>query len=84
LVSNKKTGPSNRSYTVLMVAEKPSIAKAIAEALSSSGGYKESKRAGLPVYGYEGKIFGNQAFFKVTSVAGHVFTRDFPSEYSDW
>ena len=27
---------------------------------------------------------GHRATFKVTSVAGHVFNRDFPSNYQDW
>ena len=38
----------------------------------------------LPVYVYNGFFKGHQASFKVTSVAGHVFNRDFPTQYQDW
>ena len=29
-------------------------------------------------------MFGKNMRFKVTSVTGHVFSRDFPKSYSDW
>lgn len=68
-----------------MVAEKPSIALSITEALS---GGKYTKGMGLarslPVYFFNGIFKGHQAAFKVTSVAGHVFNRDFPTQYQDW
>lgn len=68
-----------------MVAEKPSIALSITEALS---GGKFSKTSGLarslPVYTFSGMFKGHQATIKVTSVAGHVFNRDFPVQYQDW
>lgn len=65
-----------------MVAEKPSIAKSISEALSE-GRYKEGKSfcRSLPVYTFEGNFKGHAAHFRVTSVAGHVFNRDFPTNY---
>ena len=37
-----------------------------------------------PVYEFSGSIFGKSAYFRVTSVAGHVFTTDFPPQYRDW
>jgi DNA topoisomerase IA len=62
-----------------MVAEKPSIALSITEALS---GGKFTKGNGiarsLPVYLFNAMFKGHQAQIKVTSVAGHVFNRDFP------
>ena len=70
---------------VLMVAEKPSIAKSIAEALCYG---KLKNRRGIskfcPVYEFSGSIFGKNAYFRVTSVAGHVYTTDFPPKYQDW
>jgi DNA topoisomerase-3 len=69
---------------VLMVAEKPSIAKSIADALGSN----YSKRSGIskvcPVYEYKGSFFGEQVFFLVTSVCGHLYSRDFPRQYNNW
>ncbi|CAG9310955.1 unnamed protein product [Blepharisma stoltei] len=70
---------------VLMVAEKPSIAKSIAEAL---GGNNVEKRQGAskicPVYEYNGRFFDEPAHFIVTSVAGHLFSTDFPKRFNNW
>jgi len=64
---------------VVMIAEKPSIELSIAEALS---GGKYTKGSGpsrsLPVYLFNAMFKGHQAQIKCTSVAGHVFNRDFP------
>jgi len=70
-----------------MVAEKPSIAKAISEALAKdpkSIRTNHGKSKFCPVHEFGGEIFKEKAWFRVTSVAGHVFSRDFPKQYSDW
>jgi len=74
-----------QSVLVLMVAEKPSIAKSISEALSNNR-YKSRKGVSkfCPVNEFSGAIFGYNAWFRVTSVAGHVYSTDFPREYQDW
>lgn len=36
------------------------------------------------VFEFGGNIFGQEANFKVTSVTGHIFSRDFPGTYADW
>jgi DNA topoisomerase-3 len=36
------------------------------------------------VYEFPCEIFGKPALFKVTSVTGHIYVADFPSEYQDW
>ena len=38
----------------------------------------------MPVYEFEGEFLGTFAQIIVTSVAGHIFTRDFPAKYADW
>ena len=38
----------------------------------------------LPVYEFEGEFMGTYANIVVTSVAGHVFNRDFPEQYANW
>jgi DNA topoisomerase/Toprim domain/Mucin-like len=77
--------PHNATPVVLMVAEKPSIAKSIAEAISHG---KCKQRKGVskfcPVYDFYGSFKTKQAHFKVTSVAGHVYSTDFPRQYQDW
>ena len=75
-----KTESISNPCNVVMVAEKPSIALSITEALS---GKRFSKKTGparqCPIYVFSGFFKGHKATFKVTSVAGHVFNRDFPT-----
>lgn len=68
---------------VLMVAEKPSLAQAIAGFLSH-GPVRSHKSGGCPVHEYSGTFMGKTANFKFTSVAGHVMTCDFPASYNVW
>uniref|UniRef100_A0A4W3H8Y5 DNA topoisomerase n=1 Tax=Callorhinchus milii TaxID=7868 RepID=A0A4W3H8Y5_CALMI len=64
--------------TVLMVAEKPSLAHSIAKILSRGN---MSSRKGLngacSVHEHTGTFQGQSVHFKVTSVCGHVMTLDF-------
>ena len=81
-------GPSTEHVkspcTVMMVAEKPSIALSITEALCGKNFSKRSGPAkGIPIYTFKGHFKGHAANFKVTSVAGHVYNRDFPITYQD-
>jgi DNA topoisomerase-3 len=70
------------SITVLMVAEKPSLAKSIAEILSD--GRMHSRHTNLDVHQWDGNFRGVPATFKMTSVIGHVLSIDFPSDYQSW
>ncbi|KAK2522924.1 Top3b [Columba guinea] len=71
--------------TVLMVAEKPSLAQSIAKILSRGN---MSSRKGLngacSVHEYTGSFIGQSAHFKMTSVCGHVMTLDFIGKYNSW
>lgn len=70
--------------TVMMVAEKPSIALSITEALCGKNFSKRSGPAkGIPIYTFKGHFKGHAANFKVTSVAGHLYNRDFPLEFQN-
>jgi len=72
--------------SVLMVAEKPSIAETVSHALCRGG--KPNRRQGISpacaVWEYEGDFYGQKAWFKVTSCAGHVYNIDFPAEFNIW
>jgi hypothetical protein len=75
------------NITVLHIAEKPSIAQAIAKGLAR--GETEQAGRGLPTYVFDNPPFpkaphASKCHHKVTSVAGHVFNVDFPAEYSSW
>ncbi|XP_067556127.1 DNA topoisomerase 3-beta-1 isoform X1 [Pseudorca crassidens] len=71
--------------TVLMVAEKPSLAQSIARILSRGS---MSSRKGLngtcSVHEYTGTFTGQLVRFKMTSVCGHVMTLDFLGKYNKW
>ncbi|KRX99910.1 DNA topoisomerase 3-beta-1, partial [Trichinella pseudospiralis] len=70
---------------VLMVAEKPLLAKSIAEILSNG---RMSTRRGFngacSIHEYNGDFFGQPVRFKMTSTCGHVMTMNFPKKYNDW
>lgn len=73
---------------VLMVAEKPSLARALADILSRKQcRRRKSACSACDVYEYGG-IFppasGAKATFKMTSVCGHVMTLDFQPQYNRW
>jgi DNA topoisomerase-3 len=62
---------------ILMVAEKPSIAIAIARILAK-GQLSSSKGRATSIHEWEGNFRGQKATFLMTSVLGHVFRLDFP------
>ncbi|CAO3621543.1 unnamed protein product [Cunninghamella blakesleeana] len=68
---------------VLMCAEKPSLAEALSKLLAPKGIFKTRKGA-TPVHEWEGTFQQQPAFFKFTSVTGHVFNTDFTTEYNSW
>ena len=69
--------------TVLLVAEKPSLAASIAGILS--GNQQMSFRKGAaPVYEYSGEFKGEKVHMKFTSVMGHVLSLDFTAQYNNW
>ena len=67
-----------------MVAEKPSIAKSMSDAL----GHNITQRKGVSkictVYEFSGTFFGDAVTFVVTSVCGHIYSTDFPRQYNNW
>lgn len=81
---------SEADVHVLHVAEKPSIAAAIARALSGGKGVKE--RGGVaPVHEFASLPFivpsegyEVRCTHRVTAVVGHVFSTDFPPQYQNW
>ena len=72
---------------VLMVAEKPSLARSLAEILSKKQcRRRKSVCSACDVYEFEGAFLPGvgRATFKMTSVCGHVMSLDFQPQYNKW
>ncbi|KAF7492312.1 DNA topoisomerase 3-beta-1 [Sarcoptes scabiei] len=70
--------------SVLMIAEKPSLAQSLAQILSN-GRMNSRRNASSIVHEYRGSFLGNRnTMFKFTSVCGHLFTADFEPKYKNW
>ncbi|GBF93668.1 DNA topoisomerase [Raphidocelis subcapitata] len=69
---------------VLMVAEKPSLATAIAGFLSRGAARARRGAGAADVYEWEGAFLGRRAAFRMTSVCGHLLSIDFPPAYNSW
>ncbi|XP_053384624.1 LOW QUALITY PROTEIN: DNA topoisomerase 3-beta-1-like [Mercenaria mercenaria] len=73
--------------TVLMVAEKPSLAQSIAKILSNGNmTSRKGSNGACSVHEYRAKFYpiNETASFKMTSVCGHVFGLDFIGKYNNW
>eukprot|EP00388_Colpodella_angusta_P007089 GDKJ01020319.1.p1 GENE.GDKJ01020319.1~~GDKJ01020319.1.p1 ORF type:complete len:405 (+),score=39.84 GDKJ01020319.1:51-1265(+) len=68
-------------FTVLSVAEKPSVAREITKHLSG-GNSRRVNNPGMPCDEFEFNFRGSRCRMLVTSVRGHLMTLDFPPEYS--
>lgn len=72
--------------TVLMVAEKPSLAESLAKILSNG---RSRSRKGVspscPIHEFRGRFLNEpDAQFKFTSVCGHLTSVDFPPKFNNW
>ena len=66
---------------VLMIAEKPSIAKTISKILGGNNLIDRSKEKGWCYYEFDGKFKGVYAHFIISAVSGHIYQAEFPEEY---
>ena len=70
--------------TVLMVAEKPSLALAIATHLCGGVEVHTRSNGATPVHEFPGRFRARACRFRVTAVKGHVYSLDFLPEFQSW
>jgi len=90
---DKLSSAENKKYSqeitdsfvnVLMIAEKPSIARSIADALATSKYNSKTAGRGKTIITFDGYFGSAKAKFTVSSVMGHVYTSDFTQEHNQW
>ena len=84
-----KSGATEKLLNVLMVAEKPSIARSIARALSTRYSKnrfetRSKKTSPVPIFEVTGMLFDKPALLKITSVQGHLYGVSFDRGFSPW
>ena len=70
-----------------MIAEKPSLAQSIAKILSNGNmTTRKGSNSACSVHEYRARFYpiNDTAFFKMTSVCGHVYGLDFVGRYNNW
>lgn len=86
--------PPEGHLGVLLVAEKPAIAQALATALAPGGRFSKEKGR-LPVFSFTGPWVGQggpqgcagwakKCHYRVTSTIGHMYSLDFPLSLRNW
>lgn len=71
--------------TALMVAEKPSLALALAKILSNGSHItRKGISSASAVHEWKGSFRNESVVFRMTSVCGHVMSLDFNGKYNSW
>lgn len=68
--------------TLVLIAEKNSVARAMAEVLSRGNMAKTTGR--YSTFEFQASFWGRTYQVRAGAVAGHVFSRDFPARYNNW
>ena len=80
---------NNKSITdsfvnVLMIAEKPSIARLIGDVVSNGNARIKKGARGKILINFNGIFKGIKARYTISAVAGHIYTSDFLKEHNKW
>ncbi len=74
----------DQEINVLMIAEKPSIARTIAKILGGNNLIDLTRQKGWCYYEFDGDFKGAYAHFIITAVSGHIYQADFPEDYQSY
>ena len=77
-------GINDEEIYVLMIAEKPSIAKTISKILGGNKLINRSNEKGWCYYEFDGTFKGVNAHFIVSAVSGHIYQAEFPEDYRNF
>ena len=69
---------------VLMIAEKPSIARLIGDVISNGNARIKKNARGKILINFNGIFKGIKARYTISAVAGHIYTSDFLKEHNKW
>ena len=75
---------TDKKINILMIAEKPTIAKTITEILSNNNYKDNSYKEGWCIYEFNSHFKKIPAHFTISSVAGHIYRQDFLNEHRNW
>nr|CDS23493.1 DNA topoisomerase 3 beta 1 [Echinococcus granulosus] len=85
LLQHKVDSTDLSMHVVLMVAEKPSLAEALAKIMShGSHTSRRGSSGACSIHEWNGTFRGGPVRFKMTSVCGHVMTLDFVGRFNNW
>ena len=74
----------DKKVNILMIAEKPSIARAIAKILGGEYLRDLTYNKGWCYYEFNGNFKGVNAHFIISAVSGHIYQADFPEDYQSY
>ena len=74
----------DKEINILMIAEKPSIARTISKILGRENLINRSNEKGWCYYEFDGEFKGVNAHFIISAVTGHIYQVDFPDEYQGY
>ena len=85
LNKDPNTDIKDNNLNILMIAEKPSIAKTISNILSKGNKLtKITKKKGWHYYTFNGQFKGKNANFVVSAVSGHLYRTEFLGKYQNF
>ena len=81
---NPENKIKDKKINILMITEKPTIAKTITEILSNNYYKNYTNYEGWCLFEFDGYFKNIKAHFTISAVAGHIYRSDFLNEDNNW